>query len=244
MWKNRSAVFPGQICRYRSHPFRTFRCLLTRKTQEPMNSNGINISEWVASIDARKPFYLAIINKQGFLTFTNSRFYTQFLSTREFSIHSSFFDLIPHSDRAHFKDTLAASSLQEDPITTNIRVNNGLCRWVKWEVSCITRPGEPEKFLCLGYDIADEAQIKRADEILGLNYQTIVEDMNVGILLQDAEGKIITANQKAAELFNTTLEELYTGPVLPFAETAFKKTLRTGEAQTNVVINVPLPRDR
>jgi PAS domain S-box-containing protein len=222
-----------------------------------MNSNGINISEWVASIDARKPFYLAIINKQGFLTFTNSRFYTQFLSTREFSIHNSFFDLVPQSDQAHFKDTLGACSLQEEPITTNIRIDNGLCRWVKWEVSCITRLGQPEKFLCLGYDIADEGQIKRTDEILGLNYRTIVEDMNVGFLLQDAEGKIITANQKAAEIFNTTLEELYTGKVLallckaaadnqsvlPFAETPFKKTLRTGEPQTNVVINVPLPRN-
>jgi signal transduction histidine kinase len=223
-----------------------------------MNSNGINIGEWVASLDARKPFYLAIINKQGFLTFTNSRFYTQFLSTREFSIHNSFFDLVPQSDQAHFKDTLAACSLQEDPITTNIRINNGLCRWVKWEVSCITRPGEPEKFLCLGYNIADEGQIKRTDEILGLNYQTILEDMNVGILLQDTDGKIITANKKAAEIFNTTLEELYTGKDLPrlcqagagdpsvgpFPETPFKKTLRTGEAQSNVVINVPLPRNR
>ena len=223
-----------------------------------MNSNGINISEWVASLDARKPFYLVIIDKQGFLTFTNSRFYTQFLSTREFSIHNSFFDLVPQSDQAHFKDTLAACSLQEDQITTNIRINNGICRWVKWEVSCITRPGQPEKFLCLGYDIADEGQIKKTHEILGLNYRTIMEDMNVGILLQDAEGQIITANQKAAEIFNTTLEELYTGKnlpllcrsgtddrsVLPFAETPFEKTLRTGEAQTNVVINVPLPRNR
>jgi signal transduction histidine kinase len=223
-----------------------------------MNSNAINISEWVASLDARKPFYLAIIDKQGFLTYTNSRFYTQFLSTREFSIHNSFFDLVPQSDQAHCKDTLAACSLQEDPITTNIRIGNGLCRWVKWEVSCITRPGQPEKFLCLGYDIADEGQIKRTDEILGLNYRTIVEDMNVGILLQDAEGKIITANQKAAEIFNTTLEELYTGKDLPLlckaaaddqsalpdAETPFEKTLRTGAAQTNVVIDVPLPRNR
>ena len=223
-----------------------------------MNGNGINISEWVSSLDVRKSFYLAIINKQGFLTFTNSRFYTEFLSTREFSIHKSFFDLVPQNDQAHFKDTLAACSLQEDPITTNIRINSGLCRWVKWEISCVTRPGQPEKFLCLGYDIADEGQIKRTDEILGLHYQTIVEDMNVGILLQDAEGKIITANQKAAEIFNMTLEELYTGKDLPllcrsgtddqsvgnFSETPFRKTLRTGEAQTNVLINIPLPRNR
>jgi PAS domain S-box-containing protein len=223
-----------------------------------MKSNGINISDWVSSLDVRKSFYLAIINKQGFLSFSNSRFYSEFLSTPEFSIRNSFFDLVPQGDREHFKDTLSACSLQEDPITTNIRINNGICRWVKWEVSCVTRRGQPEKFLCLGYDIANEGQIKRTGEILGLHYRTIVEDMNVGILLQDAEGKILTANQKAAEIFNTTLEELYTGKdlpllykagaddqsVFPFAETPFRKTLRTGQAQTNVVINVPLPRNK
>ena len=202
-----------------------------------MSTNGIHISEWVAALDIRKPFYLAIMDEDGFLSFTNSRFYTQFLSTREFSIHTSFFDLVPPSDQASFKEILGASALQEDPITTEIRINNGLCRWVKWEVSCISSAGQRTKYLCLGYDIADEVQIKRTEEILGLNYQTIVEDMNVGILLQDTEGKIITANQKAAEIFSTTLEELYTAKDLPIL-------FKAGEAQTNVVINVPLPRGR
>jgi PAS domain S-box-containing protein len=223
-----------------------------------MNANGIHISEWVAALDIRKPFYLAIMDEEGFLSFTNSRFYTQFLSAPGSSVHASFFDLVPQSDQASFKEILAVSALQEEPITTEIRINSGLCRWVKWEVSCISSPGQRGKYLCMGYDIADEVQIKRTEEILGLNYQTIVEDMNVGILLQDTEGNIITANQKAAEIFSTTLEELYTAKDLPllckagageqlalaFEETAFSKTLRTGEAQTNVVIKVPLSRGR
>jgi signal transduction histidine kinase len=223
-----------------------------------MFSNGLHISEWVASLDVQKPFYLAIIDKEGRLSFTNSRFYTEFLSTDGQPTKTSFFDLVPQSEHCAFKDSLASATLQEDPITTQIRVNNGLCRWVKWEIACISGYGHPEKFLCMGYDIADEVQIKRTEEILGLNYQTIVEDMNVGILLQDTEGNIITANRKAAEIFNTTLEALYaakdlpvpcqasTGgrPPLPLEDTAFSKTLRTREAQTNVVISIPLPRGR
>lgn len=223
-----------------------------------MISNAIHISEWVASLDVRKPFYLAIIDKEGLLTFTNSRFYTEFLCSLEQPVHTNFFDLVPQSDHCPFRDVLTAATLQEDPITTQIRINNGLCRWVKWEVSCISGYGHPEKYLCLGYDIADEVQIKRTEEILGLSYQTIVEDMKVGILLQDTDGKVITANQKAAEIFNTTLEELYAAkdlpapckagwgdqPSLSHEETAFSKTLRTREAQTNVVITIPLPRGR
>jgi len=138
-----------------------------------MNTKGIHISEWVASLDIRKAFYLAIMDEKGFLTFTNSRFYTEFLSDRESSIHTNFFELVPQSDQASFKEILSASALQEDPITIEIRINNGLCRWVKWEVSCISTTGQRAKYLCLGYDIADEVQIKRTENILGLNYEGI-----------------------------------------------------------------------
>jgi len=223
-----------------------------------MFNNGLHISEWVASLDVHKPFYLAIIGKEGLFSFTNSRFYTEFLSNDSQPINTSFFELVPQSEHCAFKDVLASATLQEDPITTQIRINNGLCRWVKWEITCISGYGQPEKYLCMGYDIADEVQIKRTEEILGLNYQTIVEDMTMGILLQDTEGRVITANRKAAEIFNTTLEELYTAKDLPvecmaaaggrppvsIEETAFSKTLRTREAQTNVVINIPLPWGR
>ncbi len=231
-----------------------------------MFKNGLHISEWIASLDVHKPFYLTIIDKEGLFSFTNSRFYTEFLSIDSPPINTSFFDLVPQSEHCAFKDSLASATLQEEPITTQIRVNNGLCRWVKWEISGISGYGQPEKYLCMGYDIADEVQIKRTEEILGLNYQTIFEDMKVGILLQDTEGKVITANRKAAEILNTTLEELYSAkglpvpcraaavdcvseagvgePTLPIEETPFSKTLRTREAQTNVVINISLPRDR
>lgn len=214
-----------------------------------MSNNGLHISEWIASLDIHKPFYLAIIDKDGLFSFTNTRFFTEFLSSHSQLTGISFLDFVPQSDHVAFKDTLAAATLQEDAVTTQIRINNGLCRWVKWEINSIGGYGQPPKWLCMGYDIADEVQIKRTEEILGLNYQTIVEDMTVGILLQDAEGKVITANRKAAELFNTTLEELYTTKSLPFAsgaaeDTPFSTTLRTRKAQTNVVIYIPLVRGK
>ena len=201
-----------------------------------MNTNGIHISEWVASLDVRKPFYLAIINQEGALTFTNSGFYTRFLSSPEAMTHHSFFDLIHWGDQALFKDLLAASSYQEEPVTGQIRIHNGFWRWVKWEVSCIKRNGQPEKFLCLGYDIADEVQLVKTKQIMELNYQTMIEDMNVGILLQDAEGGVISANRKAAEIFNTTLEELYSRKSI-----SVLGEIGAGKVQRNSVCNIQLP---
>jgi len=204
-----------------------------------MLTNGIHISEWVASLDVRKPFYLAIIDQEGALTFTNSGFYTRFLSSPETTIHNSFFDLIHWGDQALFKDLLAACSFKEDPVTGQIRIHNGFWRWVKWEVSCIKRNGQPEKFLCLGYDIANEVQLIKTKRIMELNYQTMVEDMNVGVLLQDAEGEVISANRKAAEIFNMTLEELYSGKTISMpGETS------TGKVQKNAVYNIQLPGGR
>jgi hypothetical protein len=118
-----------------------------------MYNNGVHISEWVASLDIRKPFYLAIIDRTGVLSFTNSSFYTQFLSSLELTIRTNFFDLFHKSDLAGFKDTLDVCSLQEEPVTCEIRINNGFCPWVKWEISCIRKAGQPVKFLCLGLPV-------------------------------------------------------------------------------------------
>jgi PAS domain S-box-containing protein len=197
-----------------------------------MNTNGIHISEWVASLDIRKPFYLAIMDEKGFLTFTNSRFYTEFLSDREFSIHTNFFELVPQSDQASFKEILAASALQEDPITTEIRINNGLCRWVKWEVSCISSTGQRTKYLLLGYDIADEVQIKRTEEILGLNYEGIEAQARAVLFstfmnhtpyftwIVDCEGNLVFANKALLASFHTDesifgkkLADILPGPI-------------------------------
>ena|ERR1700735_1440748 len=139
-----------------------------------MFNNGIHISEWVASLEVHKPFYLAIIDKEGRLSFTNSRFYTELLSGNVHPTAASFFDLVPPSEHCAFKDALALATLREDPITTQIRVNIGLARWVKWEVSCVSGYGQPEKYLCMGYDIADEVQIKRKEEIMRLRFPGII----------------------------------------------------------------------
>jgi signal transduction histidine kinase len=134
-----------------------------------MKNNGINISEWVASLRDRNPFYLAIINEEGLLTFTNSRFYTHFVS-RESTAQHNFFDLVHQGDRVQLKNTLVACSAQEDTVTTEIRVKNSHSRWIKWEISCLKKPEQAEKFLFLGYDLAREDQLKKTRQALAQNF--------------------------------------------------------------------------
>lgn len=119
-----------------------------------MTTSEIHISEWAASLTGQQPFYVAIIDEEGRLTFTNSRFYTRFRPAQHGSA-DSFFDLVHQEDRVRLKDTLRECSLLGNSATTEIRIKDDQYHWIKWEISCVKR-GQPEKFLCLGYDIPGE----------------------------------------------------------------------------------------
>ena len=138
-----------------------------------MNTIGENISKWVHTLDDQKPFYVAVIDDKGSMTFTNSHFYTSFQASRSSVVSNDFFDLIHENDRPLLNETLATLSSKDSVVTTEIRIKNGHFRWVKWEISCVRMPEtRSEKFLCLGYDIAAQEQQKKNMQIFEQNYQT------------------------------------------------------------------------
>jgi len=138
-----------------------------------MNTIGANISKWVDTLDDQKPFYVAVIDDQGSMTFTNSHFYTSFQASRAPAGYNGFFDLIHENDRDQLNEALAALSLRDNSLTTEIRIKNGHFRWVKWEISCVQMPEtRSEKFLCLGYDIAAHEQQKKNMQLFEQQYQT------------------------------------------------------------------------
>ena len=183
----------------------------------------------------------------------NTHFFKNLHLTPVTLTDKKFFDFIHPHDLGRFKLAVEESSRQESAVITEVRIKNGHYRWVKWEITCMKKPGiEDPKYLCLGYDIAREDQIKKYISISEQNYQAIVEGLNVGVIFQDKEGNVISANQKSAEIFDTSLEKLYRekniyshwkirnedGTPLPFADAPFMKALKTGETQTNVVLNL------
>src|ERR1700744_3601254 len=116
-----------------------------------MNTIEANISKWVGNLGDQKPFYVAVIDDEGSMTFTNSHFYTSFQASRATARYNGFFDLIHENDRNRLNEALTSLSLRDNPLTTEIRIKNGHFRWVKWEISCVRMPEtRSEKFLCLG----------------------------------------------------------------------------------------------
>jgi PAS domain S-box-containing protein len=220
-----------------------------------MKTNHIHINEWACDLSNQKLFYLTVINRCGQLTFINSHFFKSLHLTSESVTNKKFFDFIDPNDLDHLKKAIEQCSCEGNPVITEVRIRNGFHRLVKWEISPMKKSGkENETFLCLGYDIPCEEQIRKYVSISEQNYRNIVEGLNVGIVFQDKKGAVISANQKIAEIFDISLETFYNnkkiyslwkttnelGDPLPFADAPFMKALRTGEPQNNVVLNLQM----
>jgi PAS domain-containing protein len=83
---------------------------------------------------------------------------------------------------------------------------------MKWQVNRVSSSLVNEKmktYLCAGYNLLETGRVEAMNELGEKNYQMIVEGLSAGILFQDRNGELISANQKTAEIFNTTLERLY-----------------------------------
>ena len=218
-----------------------------------MKNNRVSIRDWTANLMNERSFYIVVITKKGELKFINSHFYTN-LGQTELSVKkNTFFDFIHGHDQHHFKDALQLSEDSGQPAYASIRVKNGHYHWIKWEVNKMYQQSDDhEKFLCLGYDIPKEEQLKQYTHITGKNYQAIVENLNVGVVFQDRKGNMIAANQKTADILGVNIEELYfqdkiydslniqdkNFAAVKFEDAPFMKALQTGETQINVLLNI------
>ncbi|HEY4062954.1 MAG TPA: ATP-binding protein [Puia sp.] len=187
-------------------------------------STGLHINEWVSTLADHQPYYLAIFDGEGRLSFTNSQFYNSFLPSGGPAAGHSFFDLVDQNDRIPLQESLATCLAQEEAVVTELRVLNGRTHWVKWQIGCVRKPQQIEKFICLGYDIADkdpnreeaiivarEAERTRIGHELHDNVNQILASgqLYLSLLHQDTENFREIKN-KTMEILNMAIEEIRT----------------------------------
>ncbi len=171
-----------------------------------MKTNGINISAWVNALGDERPYYLAIIDEDGHMNFTNSRYYTNFLSQKASVSENSFFDHVHEKDRARFGNILTACASRGNTATAEIRVKNESPRRIKWEVSCVKKIEEhPDRFLCLGYEIAVEDKLKANMQEFGQDcriFNSFMDHTPYFTWIVDTEENLIFANTSLLEYFD------------------------------------------
>jgi signal transduction histidine kinase len=130
-----------------------------------MNSHSLQIASWAASVEHRKPFYLAVIDGDSRLGFVNSHFFLQFQRADLPAEHAHLRCLIDQRDRSRFDDALSACLGEEQEIFVDLRMRGNSEQWVKWELRFLEAVGNgPGRLFCMGYALLDEEAGQAAAE--------------------------------------------------------------------------------
>ncbi|MDP4248256.1 MAG: PAS domain S-box protein, partial [Bacteroidota bacterium] len=172
--------------------------------------NNLPLEEWPTTPDQDKAFYMAVIDRNDRLTFVNTPLFKAFHQAKAPIANKAFLDMIHRLDLDRVRESFADCRRHGETVIVEARVRNGHYKWVKWKISPLMEERSREnKLLCLGYDIAGEEQQQKYSTLAGRNYQSIMEGLNIGWLVRDKDGALIAANQRAAEILDTTLDVLY-----------------------------------
>ncbi len=205
--------------------------------------------------DRPQQIFLSLIDEEGYILNANANMVRELDFKNPKLVKLNFFDLIHPAHVGGFKNIIRLVGEEGTPGCMELYVRNGYYHPMKWEVNLLDKNlAESKKFLCVGYKLIDDERLNKFNQLGIKNYQLIFEGLNAGILFQDTKGELIAANQKAAEMFNVSMERLYQlndiknlwntkwdittekGESIPFEETPFMKALQTGSSQKKTLV--------
>lgn len=189
---------------------------------------------------------LTLIDKNGKIRSANTNMLRQ-LGLADPRHHDiNFFDLIDPVHKDEFLQKINTENKDNPSFEIELYVRNGQYHPMKWQVNrLLDSNGNQQTFFCMGFMLLDEIRLHRFNELVKSNCHLIIESLS-GILFQDKHGEIIAANQKLANIFETSLERLYQlknvsqlwdshwiiededGHVVPYEESPFRITQKTG----------------
>jgi PAS domain S-box-containing protein len=209
----------------------------------------------IGNSDSEKELFLSLIDETGNILCANSSMQRNLQLSNPREVSTNFYQLLHPEHVDTFKDTVELSRTQPTGPSAELYIKNGYYHPMKWQVNYLqTEKNAPDNFLCIGYKLVDNERSERFNELGEKNYQLIVEGLNAGILFHDNSGELLAANKKAAEMFGTTLEDLYqlkdirslwdnewnilseSGEKVFFEESPFIRSLHTGSRQSQSLL--------
>jgi PAS domain S-box-containing protein len=220
-----------------------------------MKRKWSTLKQIISAYEQRHDVFLSLINEEGQIICANANMVKTLHLQNPRKAAINFFDLLHPANLHDFRTAIHTSAQKKNSFGIELYLKNGYYHPMKWEINYLQAEKEKAKdYLCVGHKILDDERVSKFNRLGKENYQLIVESLNAGVLFQDNRGEIIAANQKAAEIFHTTLERMYQlvdigkqwntnwgvkteqGVPVPFERTAFMKALQTGEPQTEVLV--------
>ena len=172
-----------------------------------MNRSWSDMKQIISTYDQREGVFLSLIDQDGFIRCANATMMKALHLRDPRTFKTNFIDLLHPVNQAEFRKVIRDSGDQAGAVSAELYLKNGYYHPMKWQVNPLIK--EEGTFLCVGHKLVDDKRAEQFNQLGEKNYQLIMEGMNAGILFQDGKGELIAANQKAADLFGTTLERLY-----------------------------------
>lgn len=197
--------------------------------------------------------FLTVIKGDGKIVSVNNNL-MRTLHLNEAEIQDvSFFQLIHPQHLEDFHSALTCSKEKNIPCSLEISMKNGYYHPMKWQVNALPDEVGKDFFLCIGHKILDEQRVIKFKKLAEQNYQMIMDGLDQAVIFHDVDYEIIAANQKASEILEISLEDLYkvknvrtrwdqewgiwdeNGVAVPFAEAPVWKALKTGTPQDRIL---------
>lgn len=169
------------------------------------------LKTYISSHEKPGGLYLSIIDEQGIIVNANAKMIQSLQLENPRKSRVDFIQLIHPVNQDKFRNVLSHCKEKGVPGSTEIYLKNGYYHPMKWSV--VPFPDEASKtgqhYFCAGFQLAEEERLERSNKLGGQHYQHIIEGLNEGVLLQDINGEVISASQRTAEIFDTTLQRFY-----------------------------------
>jgi signal transduction histidine kinase len=126
----------------------------------------LHIEQWAGRRQQVQPFYMAVLDAQGRMTFVNAPLFRTFRSAKATVGKTEFTGLMQPGDRQRIRQAIDNCRRTQEAGKVAARVMNSPYQWVRWQISLF--PGsEDGRMLCLGEDVFGEALQELAEESSG-----------------------------------------------------------------------------
>jgi PAS domain S-box-containing protein len=193
------------------------------------------------------------------LRFVNEAYLRFFGLIREQVLGTFWIDSLPEAERDPLLTELAALNPTQPTRTTERTYLNskGQKQYINWvDHGFFDKQGQLVEILSVGRDITEKKVVDLALKESEERFRTLIEDLNVGVLLQGRQAEMLLYNPKALELLDLTEEQLLgrssldpawhviheDGSRFPGPEHPVPRAIATGKPVRDVVMGVSRPR--
>lgn len=168
------------------------------------------MKRFIAGRENQEELFLSVLDEEGIIVSANSRMIRSLQLQHPREKRVNFFSLLHPVNQDSFRKAMDDCEKTHTPVATEIFLKNGYYHPMKWELITLENGDDGKKnYFCAGHKLTDDARVSIFNQLGSQNFHNIVEGLNEGILLQDANGRLIAASQRTAEIFDTTLQRLY-----------------------------------